>query len=340
MNIENLEDILKNEPRYRLKQIKEAVFRDLIDDWSKASNLPLALREKLSKECPLEIKGEILKSGDGQTVKALIELDDLPAGKAGGLKIESVLMKHKDGEGTRNTVCVSSQVGCPMACKFCATGEMGFKRNLTVSEILEQVLFFARAGNKISNIVFMGMGEPFLNYENVMAAICVLNGEDSLNIGARKISISTSGVIEGIEKLAEEKLQLNLAISLHAPDDELRSELMPVNKKYPLEKVLEAVDGYIKKTSRRVMFEYLLIKGVNDSPNHARRLARIMRKPLYMVNLIKYNPAGGDFQPSDADTVERFKGILEKEGVAVTLRHRFGGEIKAACGQLAGGKNF
>jgi len=334
MNIEKLENILKDEPRYRLKQIKEAVFRDLSEDWSKAANLPLALRERLSKECPLEIKGEVLKSDDKQTLKALITLNDK-------LVVESVLMRHsgKTTE-TRNTVCVSSQVGCPMACKFCATGEMGFKRNLTVSEIVEQVLFFARKGNKISNIVFMGMGEPFLNYENVMAAIRILNDEDGLNIGARKISISTSGVIEGIEKLADEKIQLNLAVSLHAPDDELRSELMPVNKKYPLEKVLIAVDDYIKKTSRRVMFEYLLIKDVNDSPNHARRLARIMRKPLHMVNLIKYNPAGGDFLPSDEKAVERFKGILEKEGVAVTTRHHFGGEIKAACGQLAGRGKF
>lgn len=329
MNIENLDNILKDEPRYRLKQVKEAVFRDLIDDWSRAFNLPMALREKLNEECPLGIKGKISKSDDKKTVKTLIELDD-------GLKIESVLMRHGEGEEKRNTVCVSSQAGCPMACKFCATGEMGFKRNLSASEIVEQVLFFARTGNKISNIVFMGMGEPFLNYENVMAAVRVLNDEDGLNIGARKISISTCGVIEGIEKLADEKIQLNLAISLHAPDGALRSELMPVNKKYPLEKVLDAVDDYIKKTSRRVMFEYLLIKGVNDSPNHARRLARIMKKPLYMVNLIKYNPAGGDFLPSDTDAVERFAGILEKEGVAVTVRHRFGGEIKAACGQLAG----
>ncbi len=328
MNIEKLDDVLRGEPKYRLKQAKEAIFHNLVDDWSKAPWLPSALKEKLKKECPLEIRGKILKSGDGQTLKALIELDD-------GLKIEAVLMRHKGDLGTRNTVCVSSQVGCPMACKFCATGEMGFKRNLTVSEIVEQVLFFARKGHKISNVVFMGMGEPFLNYDNVMGAVRILNGEDGLNIGARKISISTSGVIEGIEKLAEEKLQLNLAISLHAPDGALRSELMPVNKKYPLEKVLNAVDDYIKKTSRRVMFEYLLIKGVNDSPNHARRLARIMRKPLYMVNLIKYNPAGGDFRPSDANAVKRFQGILEKEGVAVTVRYRFGGEIKAACGQLA-----
>ena len=328
MNIENLENILKGEPKYRLKQIKEAIFSELIDDWSGALNLPSALREKLNEECPLEIKGKIFGSDEGRAEKALIELED-------GLSVESVLMRHGEGPEKRNTICVSSQVGCPMACKFCATGEMGFKRSLTASEIVEQVLFFARRGERISNIVFMGMGEPFLNYENVMNAIRILNDKDGMNIGARKISISTSGVIEGIEKLANEKLQLNLAVSLHAPDDELRSGLMPINKKYPLEKILEAVDGYIKKTSRRVMFEYVLIRGVNDSPNHARRLARIMKKPLYMVNLIKYNPAGGGFQPSDADAVKRFKGILEKEGVAVTVRHRFGGEIKAACGQLA-----
>ena len=152
MNIENLDNILKDEPRYRLKQVKEAVFCDLIDDWSRAFNLPMALREKLNEECSLGIKGKISKSDDKKTVKTLIELDD-------GLKIESVLMRHGEGEEKRNTVCVSSQAGCPMACKFCATGEMGFKRNLSASEIVEQVLFFARTGNKISNIVFMGMGE-------------------------------------------------------------------------------------------------------------------------------------------------------------------------------------
>ena len=371
MNIENINDALKNEPKYRLKQAKEAVFHDLIGGWNEAGYLPLGLREKLNKECPLGIKGEVFKSDDGMAEKAVIVLDD-------NLKIESVLMRHQrepdesgpsdDEASGRNTVCVSSQAGCPMGCKFCATGESGFKRNLTVSEIVEQVLFFARPpageagrGNKISNVVFMGMGEPFLNYENVMAAVRLLNGAEGMNMGARKISISTCGVVEGIEKLADEKLQVNLAVSLHAPDNELRSKLMPVNEKYPLEKVLAAVDDYIKKTSRRVMFEYLLIRDVNDSPNHARRLARIMKKPLYMVNLIKYNPAGGrarnaaglrwrasqrpqresgeagrPFRPSDTEAAGRFKGILEKEGVAVTQRYRFGGGIKAACGQLAG----
>ncbi len=343
MNIEKLDEVLKNEPNYRLRQAKEAVFRDLIGDWSEADYLPSGLREKLNEECPLGINGEALVSEGGAAEKAVITLDD-------GSRIESVLMRHQGESGGRNTVCVSSQVGCPMGCAFCATGESGFKRNLTVSEIVEQVVFFARRarsetaasradrGDKITNIVFMGMGEPFLNYDNVMAAIRLLNSEEGMNIAARKISISTCGVVEGIEKLAEEKSQVNLAVSLHAPDDELRSKLMPINEKYPLESVLAAVDDYVKKTSRRVMFEYLLIRGVNDSPNHARRLARMMKKPLYMVNLIRYNPAGrtGDFYPSGTDAVERFKGILEKEGAAVTQRYRFGGGIKAACGQLAG----
>lgn len=328
MNLENLEKLLTGEPKFRLKQIKKAVFQDLIIDWSEATNLPLSLREELKAECSLKIKAEPYPSKDNQTEKALIHLSD-------GQKIEAVLMKHKDD---RRTVCVSSQVGCPLNCSFCATGKMGFIRNLTRDEILTQVLFFARnlknQNEKLTNIVFMGMGEPFLNYENVIAATRVLNDKEGFSLGARHISISTAGITEGINKLAEEKLQVNLAISLHAPNDELRSQLMPVNKKYPLKKVLEAVDDYIKKTNRRVMFEYLMIDKVNDSEKEARELARLMKKPLYFVNLINYNPTG-KFVPSPATAVKKFKEILEKNKVAVTERFRFGRDIKAACGQLA-----
>lgn len=326
-----MDKILENEPKYRLKQIKEAVFEDLIEDWSNAENLPLQLREKLKEKCSLEIKGKILQSeSDGDALKTVIILDD-------GFKIEGVLMRHEDG---RNTVCVSSQVGCSLGCSFCATGEMGFKRNLTVWEITEQVLFFARVLQKederVSNVVFMGMGEPLLNYENVLSAIRILNDRDGFNIGARKISISTSGIIEGIEKLAKEDMQINLAISLHAPDDDLRSQLMPINEKYPLVKILNAVDNYIKKTSRQVMFEYLLLKGINDSEEYAEKLAKLMRKPLYFVNLIVYNPAGkSGMEPSFSGDIKKFKEILEKADVPVSQRYRFGRSIKAGCGQLS-----
>lgn len=329
--IQELDKILANEPKYRLKQAKEAVFKNLAENWSGVLNFPSQLREKLNKECPLEIKGEIIQSSEGKGAsKAIIILDD-------GLKIESVLMSHNDG---RNTICVSSQAGCPMGCKFCATGAAGFKRNLTVWEIVGQVLFFARFLKKkkerVSNVVFMGMGEPFLNYDNVISAIKILNDKEGLNIGARKISISTSGIIEGIEKLAKEKIQANLAISLHAPDDGLRSELMPVNKKYPLAKVLRAVDFYIKRNHRQVMFEYVLLKGINDSKEQAEKLGKLMRKPLYFVNLIAYNPSGiKGMRPPSSQDIKEFKEILEKAGAQVSQRYRFGREIKAACGQLA-----
>ncbi|MBI2628327.1 MAG: 23S rRNA (adenine(2503)-C(2))-methyltransferase RlmN [Candidatus Niyogibacteria bacterium] len=331
MDLSRLELILANQPKYRLKQAKEAVFKNLAANWSETTNLPPKLIKELNKKCPLQINGRIIQSAGHDTAKAIIILAD-------GLKIESVLMPH---QRKRFTVCVSSQVGCPLGCKFCATGASGFRRNLTAMEIVEQVLFFARhlkktSAEKITNVVYMGMGEPFLNYDNVLASIKILNDKDGLNIGARKISVSTSGLIEGIKKLAEENLQVNLAISLHSPETDLRSALMPVNRKYPLKNVLTAADDYIRKTSRKVMFEYILLKGVNDTPAHAEKLAKLMQKPLYFVNLILYNPAGRQgLEPSTAKDVKKFKEILERAGVPVSERYRFGREIKAACGQLA-----
>ncbi len=320
-------ELFKKEPKYRSGQAKKALFHDLIQNWQEATALPVSLREELNKKHPIEISSETFVSKDGNTVKALFVLKD-------NLKIEAVLMRHKD---KRNTVCVSSQVGCPLGCVFCATGKLGFKRNLEVWEIVGQVLFFARylkkTGEKVTNIVFMGMGESFLNYENVIGAIKVLNDKEGFNLGARHFSISTVGIIEGIVKLAEEKLQINLAVSLHAPDDKLRSELMPINKKYPIKKILIAVDDYIKKTRRRVMFEYVMIKDLNDSDGQAKALADLMRKPLYFVNLISYNFTG-IFKPSAPARIKKFKEILEKGSVSVTQRHRFGEDVNAACGQL------
>ena len=246
-------------------------------------------------------------------------------------------MKHAD---QRNTVCISSQVGCSVGCQFCATGELGFKRNLSDWEIAEQVLYFARFlkkdGEKVNNVVFMGMGEPFLNYDNVLGAIRILNDKDGFNLGARHISVSTVGIVEGIKKFTAEDLQVNLAISLHAPDNVLRSKLVPLNKTYPIEKVLAAADEYIKKTKRRVMFEYLMIDGVNDGEKQAVTLAKLLKKPLYFLNLISYNPTGHcEFKSSPGWKIKKFKEILEKAKVSVTQRHGFGKEIKGACGQLA-----
>lgn len=322
-----LENFFRQYPAFRLEQAKKAIFQDLISDWEMATVFPRRLREELNEKFPLRINARILSSENQETVKALMKLED-------DLDIESVLMKHKE---KRNTVCVSSQAGCPLSCTFCATGKSGFKRNLTAGEVVEQVLFFARhlkkIGGKVTNIVFMGMGEPFLNYDNVIAAIKTLHEKDGFNLGWRHFSISTAGIPEGIRRLAREKMQVNLAVSLHAPDDSLRSRIMPINKKYPLKELFKAVDDYIKAAKRRVMFEYIMIKGINDSPDCARKLARLMQKPLYFVNLIAYNPTGL-FQPSSAGTIKNFRIILEKEGVAVTQRYRFGRDIDAACGQL------
>ena len=339
MDLIQFQRLFNKEPRYRLEQAKKALFHDLIQNWQTAKTLPLSLREELNKEWPIEISAKTFVSKDRNTIKAILTLKD-------GLKIEAVLMRHKN---KRNTICVSSQVGCPLNCSFCATGKMGFQRNLETWEIVEQVLFFARYLKKIkakvTNIVFMGMGEPFLNYQNVLGAIRILNDKEGFNLGARHFSVSTVGIVEGIEKLAREELQINLAISLHAPDDKLRSKLMPINKKYPIRKILNAVDDYIAKTRRRVMFEYIMIRNLNDSEENAKTLARLMKKPctrastvqgrpLYFVNLISYNPTG-IFKPSLSLRIKKFKEILEKEGVTVTQRYRFGQDVEGACGQLA-----
>ncbi|MCX6745720.1 MAG: 23S rRNA (adenine(2503)-C(2))-methyltransferase RlmN [Candidatus Parcubacteria bacterium] len=332
MDLDKLNKILKKEPAYRLKQAYAFIFKDLVDNWDKATNLPSDLRQKLNKEFSLNIKAKVLEAKTKESQKALLTLSD-------GSKIETVLLRHEDG---RNTVCVSSQVGCPLGCLFCATGKMEFARNLEIWEILMQVLFFARdlkkKGERVSNLVFMGMGEPFLNYDNVMSAIKILNDKDSLNIGARHISISTIGITEGIKKLASQSLQINLAISLHAPNNELRVKIVPMNQNYPIESILKIVDFYIKETNRQVMFEYLMINDFNDSENEAYELVDLLKnlkKSLFVINLIAYNPTQG-FKASPTSKIKRFKEILIKSKIKVTERYRFGQDIKAACGQLAG----
>ncbi|MFA5155416.1 MAG: 23S rRNA (adenine(2503)-C(2))-methyltransferase RlmN [Patescibacteria group bacterium] len=332
MDISRLSQVLADQPKFRYTQINKALFQDFIASWAEASNLPKVLRDKLTEVCPLEIRAEVFQTrGREASSKALITLAD-------GEIIETVLIRQKEG---RNTVCVSTQAGCPLHCAFCATGQGGFRRNLTAEEIVEQAVFWSRylkqegKGAKIDNIVFMGMGEPFLNYEQFIKAVKFLNNPETMNIGARRLSVSTAGITEGIKRLAGEKLQINLAISLHAPTDELRRELMPVAKKYSLRELFKAVDNYILKTGRRVMFEYLLIKGVNDRDEDAKALAALMQQPLYLVNLIPYNPTGR-FQASERERIAEFKRILEEQKVAVTVRLSFGAEIGAACGQLRG----
>jgi len=252
-----------------------------------------------------------------------------------------VLMRHGDNH---NTVCVSSQIGCLLGCEFCLTGQGGFQRSLNFYEIVEQVLFFARYlrrhDERVSNIVLMGMGEPLLNYDEVMKAVRFFNDEETFNIGARKISISTVGIIDGIKKLANEPLQINLALSLHAPDDELRQEIMPVAKNNPLKSLLKAVKSYIEKTNRKVMIEYLMLDKVNDSSAQAQKLADLLKANLgrlFMVNLISYNETQ-NFKTSPNAVINNFKNILEREGVEVAQRFKFGRDVQGACGQLVSKK--
>jgi 23S rRNA (adenine(2503)-C(2))-methyltransferase len=321
-------------PSFRLNQLRQAVFGQLANSWDEVTTFSADLRAQLAARLPwsvLTLAREVT-SEDGETVKAALRTEDK-------LIIEAVLMKHGDG---RRTVCMSSQAGCPMKCTFCATGKLGLRRNLTRAEITEQVLYFARQlkprGEAVTNVVVMGMGEPMHNLDEVLASIRELNAPDGLNIGARRISISTCGIVPGILRLADEPMQVNLAISLHAPTQELREKLMPVAKAYPLQKLMEAINQYVNKANRQVMFEYLLIDGVNDSDENAEELARLMRHRLYHVNLIKYHSTG-EYRASPRERRDRFMTILESHQVSVTFRLSFGEDIDAACGQLAGQAN-
>jgi len=332
MNLSKLSNILSTEPKYRLLQVNEFIYGKFISDWEMAFSLPKALREKLKENCPLEIDSNILKSATGETQKALITMSD-------GSKIESVLMSYGDNH---HTVCVSCQVGCGMNCDFCATGKMGLKRSLSSEEIILQVLFFSRLlkekKQRVSNVVFMGMGEPFANYDNVMEAVETLNHPRLFNISARKISISTCGIVSGIEKIANEPIQVNLAISLHSSNNKLREEIMPINKQYNIEKMLTAVREYIEKTNRKVMIEYILLKDINDSKQDAEELSSLLKNFLitpFMVNLIVYNATDGKYRSSSKQDVLNFKKILESNGIATTQRYSLGHDVKGACGQLA-----
>ncbi len=333
MDLSKLEKILENEPGFRYKQVKNILFKNLISSWQEATNLPKKLREKLSQEVSLDIKADLLESSDDHTGKALIYLKD-------GNNIETVLMRHKD----RNTVCVSSQIGCNMGCDFCLTGQMGLKRNLNAEEIVEQVLFWSRylkeKKAQVTNVVFMGMGEPMANYDEVIQAIKLLNDKEGLNIGARKISISTVGIVEGIKSLIKQNLQVNLALSLNAPDNQLRSRLMPVANRYTLDTILNILNLYVKEKSRKVMLEYVMLDSINDSPEQAKELADLLKQKLenlYVVNLISYNSTH-KYKASPPKKIRQFKKVLEKNRVPVVERYRFGRDIKAACGQLSSKK--
>ena len=319
-------------PKFRAKQVFSAVFCEGKDNYEDIKVLPKDLREKLAKEIPIFslklIKRQV--SFDKKTEKALFELQD-------GQKIEAVLMRFNDG---RLSICISSQAGCQLGCKFCATGTMKFGRNLTYEEICDQVLYFAqllhKENQKISNIVLMGMGEPMMNYDNVMKALYLINDKEGINIGARKITVSTSGVCEGIAKLTHEPLQVNLALSLHAPNQEIREKIMPIAKRYKLDELMKTIEEYFRVTNRRVSYEYVMLKNINDLPEHALELAKLVKGQICHINLIPYNSTDiKNISGSERERITEFRNILVKHGANATIRVTIGQEIDAACGQLA-----
>lgn len=319
------------EPRFRAQQIWQAIYHDLATSPDEITTLPKLLREKLKAEFTLGSLSPAAeaRSSDGQTRKRLFRLPD-------GKSIEAVLMGYEK----RRTTCISTQAGCAMGCVFCATGQMGFRRHLRAGEIVEQVLWFARElkanGDRLTNIVVMGMGEPFHNYEATMAAVDLLNDPAGFNFGARRITLSTVGLAPMIERFAAERRQVNLAVSLHAATDELRSELLPINKKYPLDVLFEAVRKYYALTKRRVTFEWALIQGKNDTAAQARALADLAVGLPCHVNVIPLNPTR-DYagQATTRERAAAFKAALESCGLPCTIRVRRGIDINAGCGQLA-----
>ncbi len=319
------------QPKYRAGQVWQALYRDLAATPDAITTIPMALRERLGSEFEFQSLTRLVeqKSSDGETRKALF-------GLPGGQQIETVLMGYEQ----RRTLCISTQAGCAMGCVFCATGQMGFRRNLSAGEIVEQVLVFARElkaqGDHLTNIVVMGMGEPFHNYDATLAAVDILNDPQGFNFGARRITISTVGLVPMIERFAGEHRQVNLAVSLHAATDELRTEMLPINKKYPLAVLFDAVRKYYAATRRRVTFEWALIQGKNDTPEQARALAVLAEGLPCHVNVIPLNPTR-DYA-GRATTRERaaaFKAELERHGITCTIRVRRGIDINAGCGQLA-----
>ena len=318
------------EAAYRAKQIWQMIYKQLIASPDDFSNIPKDLRQRLDEQfCFLPLRVEKnLKSSDEQTNKLLFRLQD-------DKMIESVLMRYRD----RNTICISTQVGCPMNCAFCATGQMGFIRNLSAGEIVAQILFFARMLKaedlKLTNIVVMGMGEPFHNYEAVIKAVDIINDPDGMNFGERRVTISTVGLIPRIEQFTAAKRQINLAVSLHAPSNAVRDKIIPANKKYPIDQLLEACKNYTEKTGRRITFEYALIHGLNDNYENAVQLSKRLKGMLCHVNLIplnstkKYEGSG-----SNHDRVQSFKSVLDRNGIPCSVRLKRGVDIGAGCGQL------
>ncbi len=320
----------QGQPAFRASQLFEWIYRSLVFDFSSMTNLPLGFRTRLHGAAEIQslLPLDRLSSANGLTTKVLFRLSD---GKA----IEAVLM-HYEG---RHTVCVSSQVGCAIGCPFCATGQGGFQRNLSAGEIVSQVLYFAQQlqtrGELVTNVVLMGMGEPLANYDAVWQGIRILNDKRGFGLGARRFTISTIGLVPGIRRLAQEKLAVRLAVSLHAAENALRDQLVPINKRYPLTELMAACREYVRSKSRRVSFEYALIDGINDSVEQARKLGHLLHGLLCHVNLIALNPTQGcAFRPSSREHIMAFRRELNRMGIMNTIRLGRGIDIEAGCGQL------
>lgn len=335
--IRKLESLMleRGQKKFRATQLYTWIYEKKVKTFDEMSDISKVFREELNRDFCLNLPKIYKKqeSKDG-TIKLLLELED-------GNKVETALMPYNYG----NAICVSSQVGCNMACAFCASGLLKKKRNLEVHEIVGQVLvmneLLSQKGEHVSHIVVMGTGEPFDNYDNVMDFIRIVNHPKSLAIGARHISVSTCGLVPGIRKYANEGLQTNLAISLHAPNDEIRNKIMPVSKAYKMSDLMDAVHFYEQTAGRRVTFEYIMLKDVNDSLECAKELVELIKGTLAYVNLIPYNPVGeNSFKRSDDKTVHEFFSYLMKHGVNTTVRKEFGNDIDAACGQLRAKESY
>lgn len=339
LNFDQLVKIIRDwdEPAYRAEQLWRGLYQNFWDQPRYFLNLPARLRDRLADQFSFQslFPISIQKSNDGETLKTLFSI-------VGNQAIEAVRMRYE----RRRTLCISTQAGCAMGCVFCATGQMGFRRNLTSGEIVEQVIYYARMlanqSERVTNIVLMGMGEPFHNYDATMAAVDRLNDPRGLNLGARRFTISTVGLIPGILRLADEKRQINLAISLHAADDDLRSSMLPINRRYPIDDLLAACLKYVQLTNRRITFEWALIRDVNDTLQQAQLLADRLKPfisrgaALCHVNTIPLNPT--QKYPGQASTRDRaiaFRDALEHRGIPCTIRVRRGIDIQAGCGQLA-----
>lgn len=328
------EDFVKenNLQSYRLKQLYQQYYKDDISSWDDLTTWPLELREKLKKTIPfskLENFQEYV-SKDNKTIKTLSFTKE-------GFPVETVLIKYPK----RNTICVSCMSGCPVGCTFCATGQMEFNRKLDTQEIVDQILYFKRRlskGNeKITNIVYMGMGEPMLNLENVVRSIDILTDPEKVALGRRRITVSTVGYVEQLDQFLSMDLGVKIALSLHAPSQELREKLMPTAaKNNPLDKLMEVLKDYQERSNKKITYEYILIKDINDSKRHAKELAELLRDQIALVNLIRLNPSPlTPFEPSSMNKTHSFQAILNEEGINNTLRQSYGDEINAACGQLA-----